>query len=185
MRLRPAGVPAPSHLEAPMDGKALSLLRPLRFAPPRLRMLGSVVALASVAACDSPSSPDDQNSSLEVKITSDAGPASLLDVTGILEARVIDDRLILDVSFGGGCAEHDFVALAPPDFSDGVPVELPVFLRHDAHGDPCEALLQRQLEFDLSSVRQLWLATFGVPGELGLRIVAATGHEVLVAYDLR
>lgn len=54
--------------------------------------------------------------------------------------RLGPERLELYVRYSGGCAPHDFHLHAR---RDGATAEL--WLRHDAHGDSCEASLTEQL----------------------------------------
>ena len=54
--------------------------------------------------------------------------------------------LAVEVSYSGGCRNHEFLLLAPHTFqvlSDSVLLE--IALIHDANDDPCEAFLSEQL----------------------------------------
>lgn len=88
------------------------------------------------------------------------------------EAPAIEnDTLTLTVSYSGGCARHDFTLVADDAFRDSAPVQLDVFLAHDANDDPCEAYPTVAFEFDLTPVRALYGETFGTDaGAVVLRV---------------
>lgn len=66
----------------------------------------------------------------------------------IQDVRISEDhKLLVEVSYAGGCSEHVFeiewpdaiTAIYPPNFS--------VVLNHNANGDNCEAFITETLEF--------------------------------------
>ncbi|HEY5956058.1 MAG TPA: hypothetical protein VIV60_05870, partial [Polyangiaceae bacterium] len=60
------------------------------------------------------------------------------------------DSLSLTVQTGGGCATHEFKLCYDPEIFDTQPPTMSLRLIHDAHGDSCDALLNKLLHFDLS-----------------------------------
>ena len=58
--------------------------------------------------------------------------------------RTAPNSVNISVSFGGGCAPHDFVASYRTD-ATGIRISL----RHDSHHDRCEALLGRRFTITL------------------------------------
>jgi hypothetical protein len=86
------------------------------------------------------------------------------------------DTLFLAVSHGGGCADHAYALVASNGWMESSPVQLGVFLAHDAKGDTCKALLLRQLIFDLAPAREAYRAAYvrgGGGGEFILVIRSA------------
>jgi len=73
-------------------------------------------------------------------------------VTTINTAAVEGRYLHLNVGFGGGCEEHDFVLEWFGGVGASDPPVVEVKLKHDGHGDMCEAYETRDLYFDLSSL---------------------------------
>lgn len=68
-------------------------------------------------------------------------------------AYVIGDFLHLQVSYSGGCRDHDFnLWKLPPNALDPPPVEL--MLSHDANEDMCEAYITEWLVFSLKPIRK-------------------------------
>ena len=78
-------------------------------------------------------------------------------------ATITGDTLTTSVSYGGGCETHVFTLVLSASFIDASPVQLPVFLRHEANGDPCEAWLTQTYTFDLALVRTRYREAYG-PG---------------------
>lgn len=73
---------------------------------------------------------------------------------GIIDIKIDNDCLIMDITYGGGCVEHDFnlLANAKVDKSRTVPTRK-LSLIHNANDDNCEAILGKQLVFDLLPIR--------------------------------
>ena len=70
----------------------------------------------------------------------------------ILGGEIIDDCLKINVSYGGGCTEHEFTLYYEdlPQFSEYSGILL---LVHDANGDLCKSLIRESVYFDLTGVR--------------------------------
>ena len=80
--------------------------------------------------------------------------------------REFDGELLtVDVFHGGGCAPHDYsVCYWPmPVLLDAPGVNVNLILLHDAHGDSCEAAINRTLRFDLSPLSALGLGLVTTP----------------------
>ncbi|ATB49545.1 hypothetical protein [Corallococcus macrosporus] len=97
-------------------------------------------------------------------------------------ARVEGGILVLDVTHGGGCAEHTYSlawdgALQPG--ADGTPVANLVLV-HDGNRDRCKALLRAHPRFDLSAISQRFGAQSGkTSGTVNL----ALADQAPVRYD--
>lgn len=98
------------------------------------------------------------------------------DAVEILDARVDAGILELDVTYGGGCAEHHLDAVAHTGWMESNPVQVGVALAHDARGDTCKALVQGRLRFDLEPLREAYAAAYGQgSATLILNIAPAAG----------
>jgi len=93
-----------------------------------------------------------------------------------LAHRVNGDTLVLDIQYGGGCAEHRFALLIDPAVMESQPVQGVARLAHDAGGDMCRALLTRTLRFDLSNLRQRYGAAYGGSG--GTVLIGLAGQQI-------
>jgi hypothetical protein len=110
----------------------------------------------SLTAC-SPNSvePVPANSCNKVQII-DAPPDSLqLDSFDLKAMTINGDALVVDLVHGGGCREHFYALfMSPSVFLESYPVQANLYLRHNANGDLCKALLHPQICFDLRPVAE-------------------------------
>jgi len=67
----------------------------------------------------------------------------------VVSADFEGDTLVVKVRYGGGCARHDFRVLWDGSIRKSDPPQLDLLLTHDAHNDPCRALLTRTLRIDM------------------------------------
>ncbi|HLB53709.1 MAG TPA: hypothetical protein VJK71_01205 [Gemmatimonadales bacterium] len=74
------------------------------------------------------------------------------DQATITAARIAGSTLHLTVQYGGGCNSHRFALVAGTSFGESLPLYTMLRLAHDGSRDPCEALITRQLEVDLSPI---------------------------------
>lgn len=59
-------------------------------------------------------------------------------------------ELWIDVSFSGGCREHDFIIVWPEVITMVYPPDFGISLYHNNKGDNCEALISDTLKVDLT-----------------------------------
>ncbi len=91
-------------------------------------------------------------------------PATLQDYV------VSGDRLDVRVSYSGGCAGHDFKLVAWGGWMESYPVQVRALLSHDAKDDPCDAIVSRDLSFDLQPLKRAYQDSYGIgdPGSTAL-----------------
>jgi hypothetical protein len=77
-------------------------------------------------------------------------PPRHLDGVIALEPTMEDKCLALAVTYGGGCAEHDFELYWDGQQSVSLPGQITLQLGHDNNRDDCKALRYETLSFDLS-----------------------------------
>ena len=71
-----------------------------------------------------------------------------------IEGASIDGlTLELMVTYRGGCGDHRFHLLSPPNLAQSLPPQHSLFLTHDAGGDTCGEKQHRRLRFDLSPLK--------------------------------
>jgi hypothetical protein len=135
----------------------------------RALLFSALLAMATAAAGCSGASmvePPDEVNVVRVGPFPDRFPA---DRAAVTRAVLDGDELVLTVEHGGGCAEHDF-ALYAGGFRESEPVQTVLHLAHDAHGDPCRALLRRELRFHLGPLRDAYRRSYGRGGTLVLHV---------------
>ena len=68
----------------------------------------------------------------------------------INEIELNQNKLFIDVNYGGGCEDHFFKLVMEPNFCGTPPIYYFFYLSHDANNDLCEALISESLCFDIS-----------------------------------
>ncbi len=91
-------------------------------------------------------------------------------VVALRDVTVDGGVLTIAVSHGGGCADHTFDAVAWGGWKESNPVQVDLFLSHDAKGDLCEALVFRDLRFDLTPLRRAYVRDYAPAGPTTIRI---------------
>lgn len=82
-----------------------------------------------------------------------SGEAAASDPYEIHSRSVEGDVLRIAVTYGGGCAQHDFRLCYEPALLDTDPVQINLRLDHDAHGEACRRIDREVLELDLRPLR--------------------------------
>ena len=75
------------------------------------------------------------------------------DRTTISRVEVMGDYLVLDVSYSGGCEDHEFDLLSRGEYSATYPPVVDVVLRHDANNDKCRSYVDDRLFIDLKPLQ--------------------------------
>lgn len=111
-------------------------------------------------------------------------PADSLRRDGFaLKTIAIDaDTLVLVITHGGGCKQHDYALfMSPSVFAESFPVQANLYLQHRANGDLCKALLQPKLCFDLRPVAEQYRKFYGGLAPIRLNVHGYAGEQTLEA----
>ncbi|MDG2124832.1 MAG: hypothetical protein P8J87_14100 [Verrucomicrobiales bacterium] len=105
-------------------------------------------------------------------VTSDEEPDLLqLDGFSLREVSLEGCKLTIDVTYSGGCREHEFqLFMSPSVFAESAPVQASLWLQHNGNGDICRALISETLEFDISPVIEQHREQFGRDDEIILNV---------------
>lgn len=68
-------------------------------------------------------------------------------------AIVEGDNLVMYVTYGGGCKEHEFKAYASDIYMKSMPPKLGLNIEHNANEDLCKALVKDTVVFDISTIK--------------------------------
>jgi len=90
---------------------------------------------------------------LTVKIDPSENIQKRGDRTSISRMEVLGDFLSINVSYSGGCEEHEFQLITDGRYSATYPPEIEVVLRHDANNDRCRSYIDETLFFDLKPLQ--------------------------------
>lgn len=88
----------------------------------------------------------------------------------INSVKIIENSLITDISYSGGCKEHEFTLVISKYFNKTYPVQVEAFISHNNNGDICEAFLNEEIVFSLLPLRDLYRNAYGDNGEIILII---------------
>ena len=98
-------------------------------------------------------------------------------------AAIAGDTLTVNVSYGGGCREHQFTLLASNVFMESYPVQLGLSLAHEANGDLCRVWLTEDQTFDLTSIKRMYQAAYRQDaGTIILRLENAPGPALFYEF---
>ncbi|QRK12946.1 hypothetical protein JQX13_24685 [Archangium violaceum] len=150
-----------------------------------LRLVSSVVVLLCLSGCCF-QDPDiiwgDDQQVIRLTIgeagVAPSGPRDPVDVEGL---SLSGDLLLVNVSYGGGCAEHDFALSWDGSFAESNPTQASLVLLHDAHDDQCRAHVTTTLRFDLTPVKERWREMYR--SEHGSTIPHVAGARDIVLYE--
>lgn len=122
--------------------------------------------------------PRDSTSILPISINPMNNMKDLGDPYKILTARIQDDKLWLEISYGGGCKEHAFEMLFNKAYQEqnnketGGSSLISLSMKHEGNEDACRSIVRQNLRFDLTSIQN--------EGYKKLNIRLSSWEEVLV-----
>ena len=94
------------------------------------------------------------------------------------------DTLNIEVTYGGGCKEHQFLLIAWNYFLESYPVQANLLLSHYANGDACKALITSKLSFDMTPLRQEYSKLYGGEnGSIILVISLSDDKQISLEYE--
>lgn len=85
----------------------------------------------------------------------------------VTKAEIEGDVLHLRVTYGG-CGDHDFELVAWNYFMESHPVQVHALLAHER--EACEALFEKDLEFDLTPLKRAYQDSYGMSGTIILSV---------------
>ena len=86
----------------------------------------------------------------------DAGDRFGADEFALNTATIEGDILKVNLSYSGGCEAHEFTLIASDSFLESLPVQLPIYIAHNANGDACEAYPTEEYRFDLTPIKTMY-----------------------------
>lgn len=105
-------------------------------------------------------------------IITDAPPESIqFDPFGLENVEIAGDTITLNVTYSGGCREHEFALyMSPSAFLESNPVQANLYLRHNGNGDACEAFINKAVSFNLRPVAELYKSLYGSYDEIIINV---------------
>jgi hypothetical protein len=73
------------------------------------------------------------------------------DAYSILDARIVGNKLFIEISYSGGCAHHKFECIGSEAISKSLPPQRSIKLIHDNDNDSCESMVKQTIEVDIQA----------------------------------
>ncbi|UCH71532.1 MAG: hypothetical protein JSW62_03790 [Thermoplasmatales archaeon] len=84
------------------------------------------------------------------------------------------DVIRINISYGGGCADHEFSLIAS-SFMESEPVQVNVVLSHEDHDDPCDMWITQEEVFNLVPLKRAWQQAYhNISGTIVMNIEGYT-----------
>jgi hypothetical protein len=115
---------------------------------------------------------DDYMATQQVVIDGSAYNTSSKDPFEFLRVELENDLLTIEVSFSGSQKGHDFELIGTGDFMESSPIQTSLVLSHDSNGDLGEALITKELNFDLNPLKNAFFSVYSFfsPDQISLQI---------------
>ena len=118
-------------------------------------------------------------------IIAGAGEQFTSDSFVLNNAVITDDALIINVSYSGGCKDHQFTLVVSESFLESLPVQLSAYVAHDANEDTCEAWPTEEYYFDLTPIKDLYQESYQQKaGTIVLHLKDAPNTELVYEFDM-
>ncbi len=115
----------------------------------------------------------------------DAGDRFGTDEFALNSATITDDTLTVSVSYSGGCKAHKFTLVASDTFLESFPVQLHVYIAHNANGDTCEAYPTEKYQFDLTPIKNMYQEAYRQQaGTIILRLKDAPNTDLVYEFTM-
>ena len=133
-------------------------------------ILGAGIILAN--QLQTHSLADDYRLIQPVVIDNSVYNTSSRDAFEFLRVELDNDLLTIEISYSGGLKSHDFGLIGTGEFMESMPIQTRVALSHDSNGDLGEALLTKELNYDLKPLKELYFSiySFTSPDDISLQI---------------
>ena len=77
------------------------------------------------------------------------------DPVTINNVKLLKNILFMNISYGGGCEEHEFLLIAT-SFMESEPVQVNILLSHEDNDDPCDMWINKNHSFNLLPLKRSW-----------------------------
>ncbi|MCY4401534.1 MAG: hypothetical protein OXD54_03080 [Candidatus Poribacteria bacterium] len=115
----------------------------------------------------------------------DAGDRFGTDEFALNSASIDGDTLNVNLSYSGGCETHQFTLVASNSFLESFPVQLPIYISHNANGDTCEAYPTEDYQFDLTQIKTLYQEAYRQEaGTIILRLKDAPNIDLVYEFTM-
>ena len=99
------------------------------------------------------------SSSQDIVIDDSLYQSAPRDPVTINNIWLIKDFLKFNISYGGGCEDHEFKLIAT-SFMESYPVQVNIILSHEDNDDPCDMWITETYIFNLSPLKKSWQKSY-------------------------
>ncbi len=92
-----------------------------------------------------------------------------------------NNTLKINITYTGGCEEHDFMLIGTKNFMESDPVQVNILLSHNANNDPCDALINEELNYNLTPLKNAWQQAY--QKDSGIIIIWLEGFAESIYYE--
>ena len=147
----------------------------------QLLILGIAILLSAVVLSGCVTSIYDNNSQKSIILDDDLFQNASRDQYKIINIGIEVDILEINVSYSGGCEEHEFSLFGSSSFKESLPVQIEVVLSHNDNDDPCDGIYAEEIAFDLSPLKEKWQKAY--QQNSGTIIIWLEGVEEPLSYE--
>lgn len=94
------------------------------------------------------------------------------------KASVDGDKLIFNLSYSGGCRNHEVELFALKSIEKTNPARATVLLSHNSNDDLCEAYITKDYKFDLSALKDYAINHYSITDKVVLVIYDPEGNQI-------
>lgn len=81
------------------------------------------------------------------------------DPVSINNVKLVENNLFMNISYGGGCEEHEFTLIATT-FMESEPVQVNIILSHEDNDDPCDMWINENHSYNLLPLKKSWQLSY-------------------------
>jgi len=140
----------------------------------KVLLCGTVFVLISIGFSGCVNSP--QNIIIDDYLYQSSPRDSLM----INKIRLIKNMIELNISYGGGCEEHEF-QLISTSFMESYPVQVNILLSHEDNDDPCDMWITETLIFIILPLKESWQQSYN--NKSGTIIMNIQGWSEPIDYE--
>lgn len=120
---------------------------------PRITLAIGLLFFAGCSVTSTPMRTTPPDDASEVFVDPSVNMRSGIDPVNIKSAQQIGEFLVLDVSYSGGCEDHDFRLESKGRYTSTYPPEVEVALKHNSNNDRCRGIIDKKLWFNLTPLQ--------------------------------
>jgi hypothetical protein len=107
----------------------------------------------------------------------------IMDSYTVNQAKFNADTLNINVSYSGGCKEHEFCLVAWNYFLESNPVQAYLVLSHNSNSDYCEAGVTSKLSIDMSPLKKEYITQYGnTNNSIIVKILIGADKRLILTY---